>query len=73
VSGAAYSKPVSALQRSISHFLALFHAMVSGNRPMTPHMSGLGRRPALVGGTERAIAAFTIYGINWWQPDRRST
>ena len=58
------ANPFRLCKEAFRIFLALFDAMVSGNRPVTPHMSGLGRRPALVGGTERAIAAFTIYGFN---------
>ena len=41
-------------------FLIISHAIVFGNRPMTPHMSGLRRRSALVGGTEKASAAFGV-------------
>ncbi|TJW94151.1 MAG: hypothetical protein E5X43_14425 [Mesorhizobium sp.] len=54
MSGAAYSKPVSALQRSISYFSALFRATISGN-----HVRASSYEPSGgVRGTEKAVAAF---------------
>ncbi|WP_157385632.1 hypothetical protein [Mesorhizobium sp. STM 4661] len=57
MSGAAYSKPVSALQRSISYFFGAFFARrflaIARLHPHISHPAG--------SGTEKAVAAFVFW------------
>jgi hypothetical protein len=67
VSAAAYSKPVSALQRSISYFSALFRATISSN-----HVRASSYEPSDgVRGTENVVAAFVSWCFYFARTDHR--
>src|ERR1700755_3087778 len=66
VSGAAYSKPVSALQRSISYFLGAFSGRHFWQSATGTLICAFRRHT----GTEKAVATFADWCLNSRKPDQ---